>query len=546
MVIQYNMSAANANRQYGIIDKNKAKSTERLSSGYRINRAADDAAGLAISEKMRRQIRGLTQGVNNTQDGVSLCQVADGALNELQDMMHRISELSVQAANGTHTTSDREMIQEEINQIIDEVDRISEITTFNEQKIFDGNSEAGSASSDSGQTAVQSGTKAVKARMTVSALRSSSASTVCGDFTVTGGTLNTDYTFSNGKLTILTDTAITIQNTNPSAATSNQIYVNSGVNANITLAGVNIVETARSTTAFEIAANSTGNVTITLVGDNTLQSGPFCAALQKNGKETSGTLTITGNGTLTAIGGYGGAGIGGGNYANGKNSTNGNGSNIIINGGTITATGGTYGAGIGGGDNGDGSNITINGGTVTAKAGSFAEAIGSGSSGTSTNVQRLGGIITENGVTTDYSTYSSDGSGNTGSFKQWWIQSGTESGDGMYVKIDNVNSTLLGIKGLDVTTEEGAGEAITAAGTALKYISKVRSDIGAQQNRLEHTIANENNIVENTTAAESRIRDTDMAEEMVVYSTASIIAQVGEAMIAQANVSNQGVLALLQ
>jgi flagellin len=107
MVIQCNMSAANANRQYGIVGKNRAKSTEKLSSGYRINRAADDAAGLAISEKMRRQIRGLKQGVNNTQDGVSLCQVADGALNELQDMMHRITELSVQAANGTYTTSER-------------------------------------------------------------------------------------------------------------------------------------------------------------------------------------------------------------------------------------------------------------------------------------------------------------------------------------------------------------------------------------------------------------------------------------------------------
>jgi flagellin len=137
------MSAANANRQYGIVGKNRAKSTEKLSSGYRINRAADDAAGLAISEKMRRQIRGLKQGVNNTQDGVSLCQVADGALNELQDMMHRITELSVQAANSTYTTSDREMIQEEINQIINEVDRTSETTTFNEQRIFDGNSGGG-------------------------------------------------------------------------------------------------------------------------------------------------------------------------------------------------------------------------------------------------------------------------------------------------------------------------------------------------------------------------------------------------------------------
>jgi flagellin len=120
------------------------------------------------------------------------------------------------------------------------------------------------------------------------------------------------------------------------------------------------------------------------------------------------------------------------------------------------------------------------------------------------------------------------------------------AGDGMYLKIGSMNSTLLGIKDVDVTTEEGAKNGISAVSTALDYISKVRAEIGAQQNRLEHTIDNENNVVENLTAAESRIRDVDMAEEMVSYSAANIIAQVGETMIAQANASKQGVLALLQ
>ena len=122
MVLSHNISAMNANRQYGIVTTNKAKSTEKLSSGYKINRAADDAAGLSISEKMRKQIRGLSRGVENTQDGVSLCQVADGALAEVQDMLHRITELSVKAANGTNSESDRQAIQKEINQILSEVD----------------------------------------------------------------------------------------------------------------------------------------------------------------------------------------------------------------------------------------------------------------------------------------------------------------------------------------------------------------------------------------------------------------------------------------
>jgi flagellin len=138
MVIQSNISAANASRQYGIANKNISVSMEKLSSGYRINRAADDAAGLSISENMRKQIRGLSRGVENTEDGVSLCQVADGALSEMTDMIQRLNELSVQAANGTNSTSDRRAIQDEIDQITDDVDRISESTTFNGQKIFDG------------------------------------------------------------------------------------------------------------------------------------------------------------------------------------------------------------------------------------------------------------------------------------------------------------------------------------------------------------------------------------------------------------------------
>lgn len=139
-VVAHNLLAMNANRQFNITNKNKAKTTEKLSSGYRINRAADDAAGLSISEKMRRQIRGLSQGVRNTEDGVSLCQVADGALAEVTEMLHRITELSIQSANGTYTDDDRQAIQQEISQIQQEIERIGETTEFNERKIFGGGS----------------------------------------------------------------------------------------------------------------------------------------------------------------------------------------------------------------------------------------------------------------------------------------------------------------------------------------------------------------------------------------------------------------------
>ncbi|MCR4655049.1 MAG: hypothetical protein K5770_02280 [Lachnospiraceae bacterium] len=135
-VLMHNMQSMFTNRQLGITNNNKAKSTEKLSSGYKINRAADDAAGLTISEGMRRQIRGLTQGTKNTQDGISMCKIADGALAEVGDMMHRLTELSIKSANGTNTAEDREAIQEEVNQILNEIDRVSTSTTFNEHRIF--------------------------------------------------------------------------------------------------------------------------------------------------------------------------------------------------------------------------------------------------------------------------------------------------------------------------------------------------------------------------------------------------------------------------
>ena len=137
MVVQHNLTAMNSNRMLGITTNVQAKSTEKLSSGYRINRAADDAAGLAISEKMRRQIRGLTQASENAQDGISCVQTAEGALAEVHDMLQRMNELAVQAANGTQTSADRGYINSEIQALVSEIDRVASTTTFNEQKLLD-------------------------------------------------------------------------------------------------------------------------------------------------------------------------------------------------------------------------------------------------------------------------------------------------------------------------------------------------------------------------------------------------------------------------
>ena len=138
MVVQHNLTAMNSNRMLGVTTASQAKSTEKLSSGYKINRAADDAAGLAISEKMRRQVRGLTQAVANAQDGISCVQTAEGALNEVHDMLQRMNELAVKAANGTNQTEDRSYIQLEVAQLQSEIDRVSQTTTFNERNLLGG------------------------------------------------------------------------------------------------------------------------------------------------------------------------------------------------------------------------------------------------------------------------------------------------------------------------------------------------------------------------------------------------------------------------
>ena len=138
MVVQHNLTAMNSNRMLGVTTKTQAKSTEKLSSGYKINRAADDAAGLSISEKMRKQIRGLTQASANAQDGISTVQTAEGALNEVQDMLQRMNELAVKSANGTQSESDRSYIQNEIDQLTTEIDRVAETTKFNETYLLKG------------------------------------------------------------------------------------------------------------------------------------------------------------------------------------------------------------------------------------------------------------------------------------------------------------------------------------------------------------------------------------------------------------------------
>lgn len=311
MVVQHNLTAMNSNRMLGVTTKSQAKSTERLSSGYKINRAADDAAGLAISEKMRRQVKGLTQASANAQDGISAVQTAEGALGEVHDMLQRMNQLAVKGETATLTSVDRNYIKAEVNQLMSEIDRVQSTTTFNEQSLLDG------TFADKG---IQVGAEA-------------------------------------GQRIVITVKAMS-------------------------LAGL-ATATAESVVTFQQAGGAGGITTTPLVMTKALAD----EVITKFHNETIDPKTAP-----------------------------------------------------------------------TAK---------------------------------DFASLNA------------------------FVK------------------------------SSLQTVSRQRSDLGAIQNRLEHTISNLDNVVENTTSAESAIRDTDMAKEMVAYSNNNILSQAGQAMLAQANQSNQGVLSLL-
>ena len=414
MVVQHNLTAMNSNRMLGVTTSAQAKSTEKLSSGYKINRAADDAAGLSISEKMRKQIRGLTQASSNAQDGISAVQTAEGALNEVQDMLQRMNELAVKAANGTNSEDDRNYIQDEVNQLIKEIDRVSTTTKFNETYLLKGDDTVKFTAPGTNLKAA-AGTAGAKDKQQTYEL-----TITANSFKTEGG--KSDVTFSlMGK-----NFSVRLEETDD----------------NKTLA----TKLAKAMNENKITDSNVGAFTAT-VTDNVI------------------TLTAAKNGTVADT-------------------------NVIKNDAELTAKG----TGV----------LTLD---LHVGADSTAD------NQISVDIKQMSASVL--GLKTGNST------------------TGDKTGD-----LD----TLL-VNGKD---DKNARDAIDTIASALQEVSKQRSALGAAQNRLEHTISNLDNVVENTTSAESSIRDTDMATEMVKYSNNNILAQAGQAMLAQANQSNQGVLSLLQ
>ena len=538
MVVQHNMSAMNANRNLGVTTGMQAKSSEKLSSGYKINRAADDAAGLSISEKMRSQIRGLNKASDNAQDGISLIQTAEGALNESHSILQRMRELSVQAANGTETDDDREAVQNEISQLQEELTRISETTEFNTMKLLDG-SQSGSTSStgsgpkfgivdtgiSGGGAIITSNVAGVSVSITAAATNKAGQESAIWDKTGKTLTLNlaAGKVYTQDEIDELVANAKQEDSTAENTPADIKITLKNGVMtatdaeaSDATAAGVKASSAAVTATGAFVGANKV-SFTANKYGtefNGTKFNIKFGAETGKENVSVTKGITYDAANAVTA----GEYDI---NLAAGKEYTAEDIEDILKSAGFDF-------------------DVTLSGATPDEPNTVFA----TGSATTFTGITMANGA----GVGSTEAMWNQDGYDSVASGAGITLQIGANEGQTMSFSIDNMSARALGVDGnkVDLSTQAGAQKATDTIDAAIKKVSAQRGKMGAIQNRLEHTISNLDTAAENTQTAESRIRDTDMAEEMVEYSKNNILAQAGQSMLAQANQSTQGVLSLLQ
>jgi flagellin len=516
MIINHNLMAMNAHRQLAVNQTSASKNMEKLSSGLRINRAGDDAAGLAISEKMRGQIRGLRQAMRNAQDAISLIQTAEGALNETHAILQRMRELAVQSASDTNTGVDREEIQKEMDQLAIELTRIANNTEFNTQTLMNGGIQDGALGelgfhigANEGQyitlsigamdahslgvardimqaeltnaiqvTGVSVGTttgSAIvdKAQIQVSAqLVSGSAATAAAKVADQTAVLNTKYADLSGDL-ILNGVTVTL--------TQVKELDGSGQGTPITIdALVNAlqadIDAAFGTSSFTVSESS-GVLTIT-----------------NNTEGASSVVDLTGSGAIAGADGLGFTSLG---AVTGTDATD----DTL----TVTFSDGT--------DSVDVLGVALDATSVSG-TGVFA----------GLTLTLDGSLDADLAATIDITCVRSSAA---------VFSNGAKDAD------------AVAAAGIDVSSRTSADSAVTIIQNAIDRVSAERSKLGAYQNRLEHTISNLGTSAENLQAAESRIRDLDMAEEIMAFTKNNILQQAATAMLAQANMAPQSVLQLL-
>ena len=554
MRIQHNIAALNSYRQLGNNNNSVSKNLEKLSSGFRINRAGDDAAGLAISEKMRAQITGLNTAQKNAQDGISLVQTAEGALTEVHSMLNRMVELANQSSNGIYDNAvDRTNMQKEITSLKDEIDRIAEGTNFNGIKLLDGSLDgAGSAGANglvggkiaNWKAAVFSGTgKDASGGAAIDFAKKDMILVDGSQVEVDWSTLNTDEQAlltknwtTNASATVTKDAAALMEKTinaaidkaNKDRGTSiNHVSV-TGHNDN---KGFDITSgmkgTGASSIGFDQSAKPTTNKTVlsqlagvtdtqatvaaksNMIIDPTNANGSFNMLI--NGEElnvTTSTLTSTSTATeivtqlQTAI------------------------DNALTNYDTAKGTTGTPDAMKG--------KVTVSFNNQGALE--F----------TNTSGNKIGFSDKEGGEVAKTLGISAEGKAVAGGGLTLQIGDTAEDFNQLNVSVSDMSTKSLGIDSISVATQAGASAAVDKIKAAINTVSCTRGTLGDVQNRLEHTINSLSVSAENMTAAESRIRDVDMASEMMDYTKNNILVQASQAMLAQANQIPQGVLQLLQ
>lgn len=562
MVVQHNMTAINANRYFGMNNTKLSKSLEKLSSGYAINRAGDNAAGLAVSEKMRAQISGINQGVKNAQDGISMVQTFEGALTETDSILQRMRTLATQSANGTYQNDvDREAIQLEYDQLNDELNQIAD-TDFNGVVVLNGGQMADGLKAVNGEFNYNTGTRDSKQIGSAYSLgigtagynftapdADPNATSKTVEFTVDikekdDGTKEYTWTASDGKTTGTTKNG---------GFTYDGATIGIDTSALVNGDSVKVNFTKNSAEVIDVAQTFGSSKTQTC--DGTVTSGTFAATKANikneelvdalnalNGAEITETVAADGTVTITT------------------NALSGTGDMSKYKGATFTI-------------DADGK-ISYTSNTVTT-----ATEIGQWTAGSTTGTTKAGAVT--NKLVIGDSTYKAADPGSVKIVEPEGVVSKSNSNDASTATLtykdnvtlqvgartkDSVNFTFaydsnglgelkadmdcsargLGTDKLSLATQESANIAIDKIDNALNKVSMVRGTFGAVQNRLEHKIDNLNTTSENLTSAESRIRDTNMAEEMMNFTKNQILSQASQSMLAQANQLPQGVLSLLQ
>lgn len=542
MVVQHNLNAINANNKMNINVSGTKKATEKLSSGYQINRAGDNAAGLAISEKMRSQIRGLSQATKNANDGISLIQTAEGGLNETHSILQRMRELAVQSANGTYQDdTDREAIQLEVDALKSEIDRIASSTEYNGMKLLDGSLGGSKAVTEFG---AKYGVVSTAATDLVGATITSN---------IAGVKVTTAYAASGkgGENALWSADGKTLTMNLVAGETYTQKDIDNLI-ANATQSKNGGQTQAPSEISIKLA---NGVMTASKAGDTE----PTVAGLRATGSNSAAVIKLVGDKNSGAHGSSD----------------------------QVTFTANSYGKAY---DTGMASKITISTDVAAGKENvEVTKAAAAGNPATAAEIKlhlSTGKTYTEKDIENilkeagyDYSvkledTTNTDGDAdgkiyfnvkgdaevaitdgagvgkdsvpNNGKGLTFQIGANGVEDQRVTLNVNDMSSSAIGVANADVSTQDSANAAIDMVDAAVKTVSMQRAGLGALQNRLEYTVNNLTTTNENLTAAESQIRDTDMATEMINYTKNNILQQASQAMLAQANQQPQAILQLLQ